>query len=278
MAFIAVSKISNQHLVARNRNQLLLKITVLGTGTSQGIPVIGCECEVCQSDDPKDKRLRVSIMVETQGKTIVVDIGPDFRQQMLRVNVKKVDAILLTHEHTDHIIGLDDVRPFNFRYEMDMPIYGEKRVLDIIQTKRFDYIFESNPYPGVPRVLLNKIDEHSSFKVEGIEIQPIRYLHKYLPVLGFRFGDFTYMTDIKSISDEELEKVKGTKYLIISALRKQQHLSHLTLDEALELIKKIRPQQAWLTHLSHDMGKHEDVSKELPPHVAIAYDGLEFEI
>lgn len=254
-----------------------MKITVLGTGTSQGVPVIGCECEVCQSDNPKDKRLRVSIMVETQGKAIVVDIGPDFRQQMLRANVKKIDAILLTHEHTDHVIGLDDVRPFNFRYEMDMPVYGEKRVLDVIRTKRFAYIFEAHPYPGVPRVLLNEIDEHSLFEVEGIKVTPIRHLHKYLPVLGFRFGDFTYLTDIKTISDEELEKVKGTKYLLISALRKREHLSHLSLGEALELIEKIQPQQAWLTHLSHEMGKHEEVSKELPDNVAIAYDGLEID-
>lgn len=224
--------------------------------------------------EPKDKRLRTAIMVTTQGKSIVVDVGPDFRQQMLKAKVKKIDAVLLTHEHTDHIIGLDDVRPFNFRYEMDMPVYGEKRVLDIIRHRRFDYIFETNPYPGVPRLLLHEIDEHTPFEIENIPIIPIRYLHKYLPILGFRFGNFTYLTDIKTISEEELEKVKGTTHLVISALRKQPHPSHLTLDEALALIKIINPQKAWLTHLSHYMGKHDEVSKELPNNVEIAYDGM----
>lgn len=253
-----------------------MKITFLGTGTSQGIPVIGCECPVCQSTNEKDKRLRTSIMVETNEKTIVIDTGPDFRQQMLRAKVKKVDAVLLTHEHNDHVIGLDDVRPFNFRYEMDMPVYGEQRVLDSVKS-RFDYIFSSN-YPGLPRVLLHPISKANAFQLFNIPIVPIEVLHYKLPVLGYRFGKFTYITDIKTISETELEKVKGTEILVLGALQKQQHLSHLTLDEALSLIERIQPKQAFLLHLSHRMGQHDEVEKELPSNVRIAYDGLTLEV
>ena len=254
-----------------------MKVTFLGTGTSQGIPVIGCDCPTCQSEDKKDKRLRTSIMVEQGGKALVVDIGPDFRQQMLTAKVKKIDAILLTHEHTDHMIGLDDVRPFNFRYNMDMPVYAEQRVLTEIK-KRFDYIFKTYPYPGVPKVILHEISKDESFEVEGFEVQPVEVLHYKLPVLGFRFDNFTYITDIKTIADEEIEKVKGTEILVVSALRKEEHLSHFTLEQALNFIQKIQPKKAYLIHLSHLMGKHEEVTKELPDNVEIAYDGLSFEI
>ncbi|MGB0984377.1 MAG: MBL fold metallo-hydrolase [Saprospiraceae bacterium] len=252
-----------------------MKITLLGTGTSQGVPVIGCDCEACQSTDLRDKRLRTSAMIEVNGKTIVIDIGPDFRQQMIRAKVQKVDAILLTHEHSDHVIGLDDVRPFNFRYLMDMPVYGEQRVLDSLR-ERFAYIFASNPYPGVPRVTLNPISKNEPLELFGQSIVPIEVLHYKLPVLGFRFDKFTYITDIKTISEEEIEKVKGTEYLVVSALRREEHISHFTLEEALDFIKKIKPKQAYLTHLSHRMGKHEDLENELPENVSVAYDGLSF--
>jgi phosphoribosyl 1,2-cyclic phosphate phosphodiesterase len=254
-------------------NHKAMKITLLGTATSQGVPVIGCECETCLSTDSRDKRLRTAAMVEVNDRTIVIDIGPDFRQQMLRANVKKVDAILLTHEHTDHMIGLDDVRPFNFRYLMDMPVYGEQRVLDDI-SQRFAYIFAPNPYPGVPRVILHPISKNDTLELFDQTIIPIEVLHYKLPVLGFRFNKFTYITDIKTISDEEIEKVKGTEHLVVSALRKEEHISHFTLEEALDFIKKIQPKQAYLTHLSHRMGKHEDLEKILPDNVMVAYDGL----
>ncbi len=253
-----------------------MKITFLGTGTSQGIPVIGCECEVCQSSDDKDKRLRTSILVETNGKKIVVDVGPDFRQQMLRAKVKKIDGIVLTHEHTDHIIGLDDVRPFNFRYEMDMPVYGLARVNNDLK-ERFSYIFSNSNYPGLPRVILNEIDKNTVFEVAGVPIQPIEIIHGRLPILGFRFDNFTYLTDIKTISEEAAEKVKGTEYLVVSALRKEEHFSHFTLQEALDFIQKMQPKHAYLTHLSHSMGRQAIVQAELPDNVTIAYDQLTIE-
>ena len=256
-------------MVEENRS---LEITFLGTGTSQGIPVIGCDCETCRSTNPKDKRLRTSILVETNGKTLVIDTGPDFRQQMLRARVTKVDAVLLTHEHNDHIIGIDDVRPFNFRYEMDMPVYAEERVLNNIK-ERFNYIFNAT-YPGVPRLIGHQIDKNTPFEIEGIPIIPLEVMHYKLPVLGFRFGNFTYITDIKTISDKEIQKLLGTETLVVSALHKNDHLSHMSLYEALDLIEFIKPKQAYLTHLSHRMGLHDAVSKELPSNVQIAYDNL----
>ena len=253
-----------------------MKITFLGTGTSQGIPVIGCDCETCQSTNSKDKRLRTSILVETQDKTIVIDTGPDFRQQMLRANVSKVDAVLLTHEHNDHIIGIDDVRPFNFRYEMDMPVYAEQRVLDSLE-ERFSYIFKST-YPGVPRLVMNPISKKESFEVFEIPIIPIEVMHYKLPVLGYRFGNFTYLTDVKTISETELRKTYDSDILIISALHKEEHISHLSLYEALALIERIQPKQAYLIHFSHRMGLHDAVLKELPSNVSIAYDGMTIEL
>lgn len=253
-----------------------MKVTFLGTGTSQGIPVIGCDCETCRSTNPKDKRLRTAIMVETNDKTIVIDTGPDFRQQMLRAGVEKVDAVILTHEHNDHIVGIDDVRPFNFRYKMDMPVYAEERVIQNVKD-RFRYIFEAT-YPGVPRIITHPIHKSTPFEVAGIPIIPIEVMHYKLPVLGFRFGDFTYLTDIKTISDKEIQKVLGTETLVVSALHKEEHLSHMSLYQALDLIEFIQPKQAYLTHLSHKMGLHDAVSKELPSNVRIAYDGLVIEV
>ena len=203
-----------------------IQVTFLGTGTSQGVPVIGCKCETCLSKDPRDKRLRCSVFLQTKDVNIVVDAGPDFRQQMLQAKVNRLDAILLTHEHNDHIIGLDDVRPFNFKYWKDMPVYGTARVLENVK-ERFGYIFSKNPYPGAPMIRLNEISKEKKMEVEGVEITPIEVRHGGIPVMGFRIGGFTYLTDVKSISAEEKEKVKSSKTLVLSALHRQEHHSHL---------------------------------------------------
>ena len=250
-----------------------IQITFLGTGTSQGIPVIGCDCEVCQSKDHRDKRLRTALLVSTQQTTIVIDIGPDFRQQMLREGVERLDAIVITHKHNDHIIGLDDVRPFNFKQGQNMPIYATKEVQQNLQ-QRFAYSFEKNPYPGAPMLTLRTINKKEAFSIGDITLQPIEVLHGKLPVLGFRIGDFTYITDMKTITLEELKKVKGSKVLVLNALHQKIHHSHLNLEEALAFIEQIQPQKAYLLHLSHRMGTHKATSKLLPPNVFIAYDGL----
>lgn len=255
----------------------ILKIRFLGTGTSQGIPVIGCDCEVCTSADPRDQRLRCSVLLQMGqpvSNNIIIDVGPDFRQQMLTAKQKELNAILLTHEHNDHIIGLDDIRPFNFRSKKALPVYSSEAVLTAVQ-QRFPYVFAANPYPGAPGILLEKIEEDQSFKIGETTIIPIQALHGKLPVLGFRVGDFTYLTDVKTIAKSEIEKIKGSRILVISALHQREHHSHLSLDEALELIVQIGIPQNYLTHLSHLMGKHEAVSEMLPPGVNIAWDGLE---
>ncbi|NNC96229.1 MAG: MBL fold metallo-hydrolase [Chitinophagales bacterium] len=254
-----------------------MKVTFLGTGTSSGVPMIACDCEVCQSSDRKDKRLRCSIIVETDiGNNIVVDIGPDFRQQMLKENVNDISAVLITHCHRDHTAGLDDIRAFNFKLKKDISIYTDRHTEDEIK-QQFAYIFAKSPYPGLPKInLINFKDD--PFTVEGDEIIPIKTLHHKLPVYGFRLGNFTYITDANYISDEAIQKIKGSKVFVINALRKDKHVSHFTLEEALEIIEKVEPEQAYLTHLSHQMGLHDEVSKELPPNVSIAYDGLQITI
>ena len=253
-----------------------MKVTFLGTGTSQGVPVIACRCMVCRSENEKDRRLRSSVMFEVEGKTLVVDCGPDFRQQMLRVHAGALDAILLTHAHKDHTGGLDDVRAFNFNLRKEMPVFADRLTQEIVK-KQYDYVFEPNPYPGIPRVVLHEIDERP-FMAEGVEVIPVRVYHHKLPVLGFRVKDFTYITDANHIPPEEKEKIKGSKVLVLNALRKQEHISHFTLDEAVALVKELKPEQAYFTHISHQLGLHEEVNKSLPSNIALAYDGLTVEL
>jgi phosphoribosyl 1,2-cyclic phosphate phosphodiesterase len=250
-----------------------MKITFLGTGTSQGIPLIACGCEVCTSSNPKDNRLRVSVMIEVDGKNIVIDSGPDFRQQMLRENVKTLEAVVFTHEHKDHVAGLDDVRAFNYFSGKHMDVYANEQV-QVALKREFHYVFSGDNYPGIPRINVHTIDT-APFDVSGVKFIPIQVLHYQLPVLGFRVNDFTYITDANFISDEEIEKIKGTKVLVLNALRRAKHISHFTLEEALELVKKINPEKAYFTHISHQLGLHDEVSKELPGNVELAYDGLQ---
>ena len=253
-----------------------MKITFLGTGTSQGVPVIGCDCDVCSSVDFQDKRLRSSIHVEWKGVSIVVDTGPDFRQQMLSNRIKRLDAILFTHEHKDHTAGLDDIRSFNFLQKMDMPIYARQPVIDQLK-REFSYIFAESKYPGIPLVELHLI-QNNSFEVNGLEIIPIEVMHHKMSVLGFRFGDFTYITDANSISKLEMEKIRGSKVLVLNALQHEPHISHFTLNEALEVINELNPEKAYLTHISHRLGKHRDLRHKLPTNVELAWDGLQLDL
>jgi len=249
-----------------------LKITFLGTGTSQGIPIIGSTHPVCLSDNPKDKRLRVSVLIQWDDNSYVIDCGPDFRQQMLRANCSHINGIVFTHEHADHTAGLDDIRPFFFR-QGDIPIYAHQRVLGQLR-QRFAYIFESeNKYPGVPSVIEIEI-KNEPFFLENMTVTPINGLHHKLQVFGFRFRDFAYLTDMKTIKEEELLKLQDLDVLVINALREEAHISHFNLNEALSVIAKLKPKRTFLTHISHLLGFHDDVEKELPENVFLAYDGL----
>ena len=252
-----------------------MKITFLGSGTSQGVPVIGCTCEVCASLDFRDKRLRSSIQVELSNQSFVVDTGPDFRQQMLRERVKRIDAILFTHAHRDHTAGLDDVRAYNFMQKMDMPVYGQEQVLDQLKIE-YAYAFMKESYPGIPRLLLHLIDD-KPFTINGAEVVPLPVMHLKMPVLGFRFKNFSYITDANFIPEGTMEKLKGTEILVLNALQREPHVSHFNLKEALYMVDKIKPKQTYLTHISHKLGLHADVSKELPENVMLAYDGLQVE-
>jgi phosphoribosyl 1,2-cyclic phosphate phosphodiesterase len=249
-----------------------IKIRLLGTGTSQGIPVVGCQCAVCRSLDCHDKRLRTSALVEVDNCTILIDSGPDLRQQLLANHITKVDAILLTHEHKDHLGGLDDIRPLNFMAHKQMDIYGQGRVLNVVK-KDYDYAFKSDPYPGVPEMQLHKVSD-VPFKVGDIEIIPIKIKHLSLPILGYRIGNMAYITDASFISDKELAKLTGLKVLIINALRIKEHYSHFNLVQALAIIEKLKPEQACLTHISHDMGCYADVNPTLPAGVILGFDGI----
>lgn len=253
-----------------------MKVTFLGTGTSQGVPVIACDCEVCRSEDPRDKRLRSSVMITIDDKNYVIDSGPDFRQQMLRENVQSLEAVLFTHEHKDHLAGLDDVRAFNFKFQRDMEVFCSERVEEALR-REFHYVFAPNPYPGIPKININRI-EWNPFLINGNTFIPIKVLHHKLPVTCFRISDFTYITDAKTISSEEKEKIRGTRILVVNALRKTEHISHFNLEEALEFISEINPEKAYLTHISHLFDKHEEIEKLLPENVFVAYDGLQFEI
>lgn len=248
----------------------------MGTGTSQGVPVIACDCTICTSTDPRDNRLRSSILIETQGKVFSIDAGPDFRYQLLRAKVKKLDAVIFTHEHKDHVAGLDDVRAFNFIQMREMPVYVSDNV-EVALKREFPYIFTDFKYPGVPRLDVHKIT-NLPFHAEGVEFIPIEVMHYKLPVFGFRVGDFTYITDVSSIPDSEKHKIRGSKVLVLSALRKQPHVAHFTFDEAIEMMNELKPEKGYLTHISHLLGKHEDVSKELPDFIELAYDGLVIEV
>lgn len=248
----------------------MMQITFLGTGTSTGVPQIGCSCPVCTSTNPKDNRLRTSAVVSVGGKNILIDCGPDFRQQMLQTHMGQIDAVLITHIHYDHTGGIDDLRPFGAQHTL--PIYLEPSVAEGIRN-RLPYCFGDHRYPGVPNIHLREIGT-TSFSVEGIEIVPIRVMHYKLPILGYRIGRLVYITDALTIPEEEYEKLTGANILVINALRKTPHLSHQTLDDALKVIERMQPREAYLVHMSHHMGLTAEVEKELPPHVHFAYDGL----
>tara|TARA_R110002167_G_scaffold13754_2_gene56578 strand:+ start:6315 stop:7091 length:777 start_codon:yes stop_codon:yes gene_type:complete len=254
-----------------------LKVIFLGTGTSQGVPVIGSDHPVCLSRNPKDKRLRVSVLIAWGAYTYVIDCGPDFRQQMLTHKVSRLDGILFTHEHADHTAGIDDIRPFFFR-QGDIPIYAHERVVQSLK-QRFDYIFANeNRYPGAPAVEVQLIKKDQPFSIGNTEVLPIEAYHNRLQVFGFRIMDFVYLTDIKTIREDQLELIKGCKVLVVNALRKEPHHSHLNLTEALALVEKVGPKTTYFTHISHHMGFHDEVEKELPNNVHLAYDNLTIEL
>lgn len=250
-----------------------MKVTFLGTGTSQGVPVIGCTCEVCRSLDFRDKRFRSSVHLQVGKLSLVIDTGPDFRSQILRAGITDLDAVIFTHEHKDHTAGLDDIRPFNFKQQKDMPVFGKYQVLEQIK-REFAYIFSGKRYPGVPQVEAIEIDENP-FTIEGVRITPIPVMHYKLPILGFRIGDFTYITDTNFIPDESLKLIEGTKILVLNALQKESHISHFTLNEAIAMAQKIGAKQTYFTHISHKLGLHNTVDNELPEGLALAYDGLQ---
>lgn len=253
-----------------------MKVTFLGTGTSQGVPMIGCKCAVCTSADSKDNRLRSSVAVNINDTQIVIDTGPDFRYQMLRSKITHIDAVLYTHSHKDHIAGLDDIRAYNYFQGSAIDIYANAETIDAIK-REFPYIFADFKYPGIPELDIHEITNHT-FDVKGVAIVPISVLHYKMEVYGFRFGKFTYITDANYISEEELEKIKGTEVLVLNALRHEPHISHFSLSQALELIDTLQPKSAYLTHISHQLGRHQDVTDNLTANVHLAYDGLELEV
>lgn len=250
-----------------------IKITFLGTGTSQGVPIVACDCDVCISPDSRDKRLRSSILVETEKTRFVIDAGPDFRQQLLFQKIKQLDAVVFTHEHKDHIAGLDDVKAFNFINKMRMPIYATKRVETALH-REFAYIFSDEKYPGIPEIDLINFD-NEPFYVGDILLSPVNVMHYKLLVKGFRINDFAYVTDANFIPEEEKLKLKNLNVLVLNALRREPHVSHFTFEEAIDLVNELKPKKAYFTHISHQLGLHETVSNELPNNIELAVDGLQ---
>ncbi|TKD66179.1 MBL fold metallo-hydrolase [Flavobacterium sp. ASW18X] len=254
-----------------------LQVTFLGTGTSQGIPIIGSTHPVCLSTDPKDKRLRVSVLISWEGYNYIIDCGPDFRQQLLANPISKLDGILFTHEHSDHTAGLDDIRPFFFR-QGDIPIYADERVIASLR-RRFDYIFaDEDRYPGAPAVQIHQIDKNTELDLHGLAVIPIEAFHNRLPVLGFRFKDFAYLTDVKRVEAPEIKKLKGLQVLVVNALREEQHYSHFNLEEAIAFAKQVGAKTTYFTHISHLLGFHKEVEAKLPEGIHLAYDNLKITI
>ena len=257
-------------------NEKKMLITVLGSGTSQGVPVIGCDCPVCRSKDPRDKRLRTSILIQTPQVTVAVDAGPDFRQQMLRENITHLDAVLITHEHKDHIGGLDDLRPFIFMNKSPMPLYVADTALPEIK-REYSYAFEEHPYPGAPTYEIHRLDE-TPFDLGDLHIVPIKLKHFTLTSYAFRIGRFAYVTDLSEISDDIIQRLQGVEYLIVEALQRKKHYSHLTLDEAIDVARRVGARKTWFTHCSHSMGLTAEVNRELPEGMSLAYDGLKIQL
>ncbi len=250
-----------------------MKITFLGTGTSQGVPIIACDCSVCVSVNGKDKRLRSSILIESDTTTICIDSGPDFRQQMLRQNVQKLDALVFTHSHKDHIAGMDDIRAFNYILQKPIDVYATEYTQQKLH-QEFEYIFNGTPYPGIPEIKMHTIDAQNKIQIRDICLTPIEVMHYKMPVLGFRVQNFTYITDANYIQDTELEKIKGTETFVLNALRHEQHISHFTVQEAIQVATKIQAKETYFTHLSHQIGLHDDIEKTLPQSMHLSYDGL----
>lgn len=253
----------------------MFKFTFLGTGTSQGVPIIGCQCDICLSNHPKDKRLRTSVLIESETTTVVIDSGPDFRQQLLREDVRKLDGLIFTHSHKDHVAGMDDIRAFNYLQNKPVDVYATLFTQSVLK-REFEYVFNNASYPGVPQLNLHTISKETVIRIGDIELQPIEVMHYKMPVLGFRIKNLTYITDANAIDENELQKIVGSDILVLNALRRESHISHFTMDEAIAISTKLNPKQTYFTHISHQLGKHQDVDAELPAGINLAYDTLSF--